>query len=135
MNNKSPYMRIPILALVLFLPACSYVPLAPSVYKIDIQQGNVVTQDMLARLKPGMTKSQVRFALGTPLVTDAFHPNRWDYVYRFQKAGKLTEQRHVTVVFENDLLLRVEGDAMPAASSKPETEVAPAEVKPLVKPE
>lgn len=122
-------MRLSILALVLLLPACSYIPMAPSVYKIDIQQGNVVTQDMVSRLKPGMTRSQVRFILGTPLVADAFHPNRWDYAYRFQKAGKLIEQRHVTVVFENDLLKRIEGDVVPAA------EAVPAEVKPEIKPE
>jgi outer membrane protein assembly factor BamE len=72
---------------------------------------------LVSRLTPGMTKSQVRFALGTPLVTDVFHPERWDYVYRFQKAGVLTEQRHVTVVFENELLKRVEGDVVPAAAA------------------
>lgn len=125
MNNKSPSMRLSIIALALLLPACSYIPMAPSVYKIDIQQGNVVTQDMLSRLKPGMTRSQVRFALGTPLVTDVFHPNRWDYVYRYQKAGELTEQRRVTVVFENDVLLRVEGDVVPAGSVKPAAEAQP----------
>lgn len=135
MNNKSPYMRLPLIALVLLLPACSYIPMAPSVYKIDIQQGNVVTQEMVSRLKPGMTKSQVRFALGTPLVTDVFHPDRWDYVYRFQKAGVLTEQRHVTVVFENELLKRVEGDTMPAANDKPAAAVPAAEAGPATKAE
>lgn len=131
-------MRLPILALVLLLPACSYIPMAPSVYKIDIQQGNVVTPEMLARIKPGMTKSQVRFALGTPLITDAFHANRWDYAYRYQKAGKLTEQRHVTAIFENDLLLRLEGDLPPAATEKPEQpaeQAAPAAAKPETKAE
>lgn len=116
-------MRLPILALVFLLSACSYIPLAPSVYKIDIQQGNVVTQEMLAKLKPGMSKSQVRFIMGTPLVADVFHPNRWDYAYRYQTAGELTAQRHVTVVFENEVLQRVEGEA------------APAEVKPSEKTE
>ena len=135
-------MRLPILALVLLLPACSYIPMAPSVYKIDIQQGNVVTPEMLSHLKPGMTQSQVRFALGTPLITDTFHPNRWDYAYRFQKAGALTEQHHVTVVFENDVLLRVEGDLPPSAKPvdevlpaiKPVEENAPAQTTPLGKP-
>jgi outer membrane protein assembly factor BamE len=135
MNNKSPSMRLSIIALALLLPACSYIPMAPSVYKIDIQQGNVVTQDMLSRLKPGMTRSQVRFALGTPLVTDAFHPNRWDYVYRYQKAGELTEQRRVTAVFENDVLLRVEGDVVPAGSAKPAAGAAPVETQPVPKAE
>lgn len=110
-------MRLSILVLVLFLSACSYIPMAPSVYKIDIQQGNVVTPEMVSRLKPGMSRSQVRFVLGTPLVADVFHPNRWDYVYRFQKAGKLTEQRHVTVVFENEVLKNIEGDLVPATES------------------
>ena len=71
------------LALVILLPACSYVPRIPGVtpYKIEIQQGNFVSQDMVSQLKPGMTKEQVRFVLGTPLVTDIFHPDRWDYLY------------------------------------------------------
>lgn len=135
MNNKSSPMRLSIIALAFLLPACSYIPMAPSVYKIDIQQGNVVTQDMLSRLKPGMTRSQVRFILGTPLVTDVFHPNRWDYVYRYQKAGKLTEQSRVTAVFENDLLLRMEGDVVPAANAKPEAGATPVEAQPVPKAE
>lgn len=83
-------------------------------YKIDIQQGNAIDQDMLAKLKPGMTPAQVRFILGSPMLEDSFHPNRWDYVYRYQKAGKLTEQRRVTVVFENERLKGVEGDVVVA---------------------
>src|SRR3990170_4201353 len=58
-----------------------------SPYKIDVQQGNVVSQEMLEKLKPGMTKSQVRFALGTPLIADSFHPDRWDYFYSLKKGG------------------------------------------------
>jgi outer membrane protein assembly factor BamE len=85
-----------------------------SPYKIDIQQGNVVTQDMVAKLKPGMTRSQVRFALGTPLVVDPFHPERWDYVYVLQKKGKTVEQRRIIVVFKDDLLTHIEGDVVPA---------------------
>jgi outer membrane protein assembly factor BamE len=77
----------------------------------------------------------VRFALGTPLVTDAFHPNRWDYVYRYQKAGKLMEQSHVTAVFENDLLLRIEGDVVPAGNAQPAEEAVSIETKPLLKQE
>jgi outer membrane protein assembly factor BamE len=87
-------------------------------YKIDIQQGNYVTQDMVAKLKPGMTKSQVKFALGTPLVTDVFHPERWDYVYVLNKKGKLIEQRRIIVVFQDDKLLRLEGDVVPAREAE-----------------
>ena len=105
--------------LALFLASCSVTDkITP--YKIDIQQGNVVTQEMVAKLKPGMTRSQVRFILGTPLVTDAFHGDRWDYVYRYQKAGKLVEERRLTLFFEKDLLKHVEGDVVPASGEKKE---------------
>jgi outer membrane protein assembly factor BamE len=85
-------------------------------HKIDIQQGNVVTQDMVAKLKPGMSKSQVRFALGTPLVVDPFHNDRWDYVYVQQKGGRVAEQRRIVVLFADDKLLRIDGDVVPAGS-------------------
>jgi outer membrane protein assembly factor BamE len=101
-------------------------------YKIDIQQGNVVTQEMVSKLKPGMTKSQVRYIMGTPLVTDVFHANRWDYVYTLQKAGKLTEERRITVIFDQDALQRVEGDVVPAPFR--ESQTAPSESKPEVTP-
>lgn len=87
-----------------------------SPYKVDIQQGNVIEQAMLDKLKPGMTHSQVRFILGTPLVTDPFHPERWDYVYLYAPKGKLAEKRRVTVVFENDKLKGIEGDVVAAGS-------------------
>lgn len=83
-------------------------------YRMDIQQGNVVTQEMVEKLKPGMTPAQVRFILGTPLVVDAFHKDRWDYVYRFSKAGTLQESRRIVVVFQDDKLARIEGDVVAA---------------------
>lgn len=89
-------------------------------YRIDIQQGNMVTQDMIDKLKPGMSPSQVRFVMGTPLIVDPFHKERWDYVYMMQKDGKVVEQRHITVVFENDKLKGLEGDVK-AAELKAET--------------
>jgi outer membrane protein assembly factor BamE len=104
-------MRFRFVFLVLFLTACS-----PSVlytpHKMDVQQGNVVTENMLSKVKPGMTKSQVRFALGTPLVSDPFHADRWDYVYRFRKDGELTEHSRLTVLFEGDKLKAVEGTVL-----------------------
>ena len=95
-------------------------------HKIDIQQGNYVTQDMVAKLKPGMSRSQVRFALGTPLVADPFHPDRWDYVYVLQKKGEVVEQRRIVVVFKDDTLLRIEGDVTPRAAAKEAEPAAPA---------
>jgi outer membrane protein assembly factor BamE len=83
------------------------------VYKIDINQGNYITQDMVDRLKTGQTKAQVRLALGTPLVQSAFRDNRWDYVYEFRRQGKLVEHRQFAVFFVDDKLARWEGDEMP----------------------
>ncbi len=103
--------------LFVFLAACSFNnPLQP--YKIDVQQGNVLSQEMVSKLKVGMTRSQVRFVLGTPLLTDIFHANRWDYVYRYEKAGRLTEERHLTLFFDGDKLQRVTGDVVPAGPNK-----------------
>jgi len=87
-------------------------------YRIEVQQGNLVTQEMLVRLKPGMTPSQVRFILGTPLIVDPFHTDRWDYVYSLQQEGKVMERRRITVLFENDRLKGVEGDVTPTAKSE-----------------
>lgn len=83
-------------------------------YKLDIQQGNHVTQDMIDKLKPGMSRSQVRFVLGTPLVVDPFHVDRWDYVYVLQKQGRVIEQRRIVVRFQDDRLVGIEGDVVPA---------------------
>jgi len=87
-------------------------------YKLDVQQGNVVTSKMLLQLRPGMTKSQVRFIMGTPLIQDSFHGNRWDYVYQMREGGKLKEQRQVVLNFENELLKSVRGDVIPAGSDQ-----------------
>lgn len=110
-----------LLIITLLLSGCSYVPSVPKLnpYKIDIQQGNYVTQDMIARLKPGMSRSQVRFALGTPLIADPFHSDRWDYVYMLHKRGELAEQRRVTILFKGDQLDRIEGDVVPGANITP----------------
>ncbi len=87
----------------------------PWVYRIDIQQGNVVTQEMLAQLRPGMDKRKVRYIMGTPLVIDTFHQDRWDYIYSFRKGSSWTrEQRRISLFFENGKLARVEGDVRPA---------------------
>lgn len=83
---------------------------APLLHKIDIQQGNVVDQEMLDQLKPGMDKKQVKFIMGTPVLIDPFHNERWEYIYSFQKGGAVREQRHITLHFENDKLAYISGD-------------------------
>jgi outer membrane protein assembly factor BamE len=112
-------MRARILTLValLLLAGCSSVPSLP--YTIEVQQGNVITQEMVDKLKPGMTKAQVRFALGSPMISDAFHENRWDYIYRLEQAGRLVEQRNLTVFFEDDKLARLGGSFSLAAFNRP----------------
>ncbi len=100
-----------------------------TVYRVDMPQGNVVTQEMLDLLKPGMTPNQVRFVLGTPLITDPFHRDRWDYFYSFRRGGALmAETRRVTVYFRNDQLARIEGDVQPRSARTPADgeELAPA---------
>jgi outer membrane protein assembly factor BamE len=103
-----------ILLALLMCAACSSYSLKP--YKMDIQQGNVVTSKMMLQLRPGMNKSQVRFIMGTPLIQDSFHRDRWDYFYQMRKAGKIIEQRRVILEFEGDALKRVRGDVIPAGT-------------------
>lgn len=82
-------------------------------YKINIQQGVVVTQEMADQLRPGMTRDQVRFVLGTPILTDPFHKDQWDYPFRFQPGRGTVESRRFTVYFEDDKLVRYNGDSLP----------------------
>jgi outer membrane protein assembly factor BamE len=107
-----------ILLVALLVAGCN----ALTPYKMDIQQGNVVTQEMISRLQPGMTRSQVRFTLGTPLVVDPFRSDRWDYVYLYVKQGAVAEQRRIVVVFKDDRLARIEGDAAPAGTGAAKTD-------------
>jgi len=98
---------------LLALAGCSF----PGVYKIDIQQGNVVTQDMIDQLRPGMTRRQVRFIMGNPLLVDTFHANRWDYLYSLQPGGGERQQERMSVLFNgNDQLVGLSGDFMPGVS-------------------
>ncbi|MEP6657454.1 MAG: outer membrane protein assembly factor BamE [Betaproteobacteria bacterium] len=98
----------------------TYIPTARSfgVYKLDINQGNFLTQDLVDKLKVGQTKPQVRTVLGTPLITSAFRDNRWDYVYEFTRQGRVTEHRNFVVYFVDDKLARWEGDEMPTSAAE-----------------
>jgi outer membrane protein assembly factor BamE len=82
-------------------------------YRMEVVQGNVVTQDMVAQLRPGLSSDQVRTLLGAPLLNDVFHANRWDYVFTIRRQGTAPQQRRVTVFFENDRVARFEADAVP----------------------
>ncbi len=87
-----------------------------AVYRLDVPQGNVITAEQHEQLKTGMTRSQVRFLLGTPLIADPFHSDRWDYYYYLRHGkDKKTETRLLTLYFQGETLERIEGDAPPAA--------------------
>ena len=101
------------LAVVLALSACGSLDF-PGVYKLTIQQGNIVSQEMIDRLKPGMTRSQVQFVLGNPVLADSFERDRWNYVYTIDIPGQAIIERELIIVFENDRLLRFEGDYTPS---------------------
>jgi len=90
----------------------------PFVYKMTVQQGNILTEEMVDNLELGMSKRQVDFLLGTPLLTDFFHANRWDYVYTIQRGHQPMKQRYLTLHFQDDALARVEGDIRPDAKRK-----------------
>ena len=119
------------------LPACKSIdaPKVPGItpYRMVIQQGNFISQEMVAQLKPGMTKEQVRFVLGTPLVTDIFHAERWDYVFFRETPNGKREQRNLSVVFENGKLARVLGDLLPSDGTVQSGGFQP-QVKPDAKP-
>ena len=115
--NFFQFLRLFFISTVLV--GCSSVPRIVNEYKIDIQQGNILTQDMVSQLKPGLTKDQVRFILGTPVLMDMFHANRWDYIYRFQKGstGEVEMRKFSTFFDASDRLIRVAGDVTAAQPS------------------
>lgn len=95
-----------------------------SPYRIDIRQGNYVDQAMVAQLRKGMTRDQVRFVLGSPLVVDMFRENRWDYVYVYTQGWGEPQSRKLSLFFVDDLLESVDGDVV-AAGDGPEDSATP----------
>ncbi|MCX7188535.1 MAG: outer membrane protein assembly factor BamE [Proteobacteria bacterium] len=108
---------IMITVITMMLVACGgiSVPKLPSLsaYKMEINQGNMITSEMRRKLKVGMTKPQVQAVIGTPLINDAFHSDHWDFVYRLEKDGKLIERQRITLYFENERLARIDDSNMP----------------------
>jgi outer membrane protein assembly factor BamE len=100
-------VRLVICACVcLLLSACFLRP-----YRMDVQQGNYLDRETIAKLKPGMTRAQVRFILGTPLIADPFNPNRWDYLYYNRPGRRIQDVRRLTLYFEDEKLKRAYADA------------------------
>lgn len=94
----------------------------PGVYRINVDQGNIVDQDMVDQLKPEMTRRQVRFVLGTPIIEDTFNNDRWDYVRVLRRGDDVLFRTQLTVIFENDVLADVEGDLVSDNWPEPEAE-------------
>lgn len=105
-----------ILLSFLFISACSI----PQVYKLTVQQGNIVTQDMVDELKEGMTKRQVAYVMGTPLVKSPYQQDRWDYIYTLERRDVIVNEYQITVFFKDDLYTHYEGEL--PAEEKPEVQ-------------
>jgi len=112
-------MRTMIISISVLLASCSnftsYLPTFTP-YKVEIRQGNLVIPDMRAKLKLGMTQSQVKVALGAPLINDPYHANRWDYVYSLTQKGDVVENQRLTLYFDKDSLVRID-DATPLTAT------------------
>ncbi len=87
--------------------------MACSVYKIDVQQGNTLDPDQVKQLKLGMSTRQVLFVLGSPMLHDPFHPERWDYPFSFKPGGKKMFKEHLTLFFKDDKLVRINNKLLP----------------------
>lgn len=109
--------------IAMLLTACSFPKLSfpklsmPRLYKITVQQGNVITQEMVDKLKPGMTYSQVAFIMGEPILRNTFNENRWDYVYTVVLPGYFNQEIRMSLFFENDVLAYFTGDLAPSAAA------------------
>lgn len=128
-------MRFRLIVISILLASCSNmsaskIPTLLEPYKIDIRQGNAVTPEMRARLQFGMTRDQVHILLGTPLIKDPFHANRWDYYYSFSHQGQLKEHSLLTLYFENDVLVRIDDNGKVSNAPLRATPLAPAEQQP-----
>jgi outer membrane protein assembly factor BamE len=119
--QRRPWLLAAAVAATLCLGACSGFSersrgalSAITPYKVEVVQGNFVSKEQVAALKPGMSRQQVREVLGTSLLSDVFHANRWDYVFTIRRQGVEPQERHLTVFFNGELLDRFEGDEMPS---------------------
>ena len=99
----------------------------PGVYRINVEQGNIITREMIDQLKPGMSRRQVRFVLGTPLLEDPFHSNRWEYIYMIRNGDTTLVERRLTVFFEGDELTHYDSTDPPSVQeAEPEADAAEA---------
>ncbi len=122
----SRFLLALIITTAALLNGCSYFKY-PDLHKVTVQQGNIVNQEMVDQLRPGMTRSQVRYILGTPLIMDTFDQNRWDYYYSIKRPGRQEMRERITVYFEGNTLTHFSGDYIPSSLQSIEKEKAEVE--------
>ena len=114
MSQVSPLIRpLAVGCLLAGLIGCGSNIGFPGVYRINVEQGNVVTEEMVDQLRPGLNRRQVRYIMGTPLIEDSFHEDRWDYRYTLRNGNETLTETQLTLWFEGDELVRVEGPDAP----------------------
>lgn len=86
----------------------------PGVYTVDVQQGNIVDQSMVDQLRPGMSKRQVLYIMGSPMLKDVLHENQWEYLYSNQPGGEARQQKSITLYFQDDKIVGLQGDFKPS---------------------
>lgn len=117
---RRPFALPCLLCAAVMLPGCESLGRTDSLfgiitpYRIDIVQGNAITREQAALIKPGMNRLQVRDVLGTPLVADPFHANRWDYIFTLRRPGATAQRRNVVVQFEGDAVKSIEAPDLPS---------------------
>ncbi len=117
-------MTKPLIDILSVLLALWLITACKGFYRPEVQQGNVVTQEMVDQLKIGMSRRQVRFVLGTPLIEDPFHQDRWDYYYSRLSHNQGLQRRIVSVFFKDDALVEIRGDIAPR-TIEPDKETSP----------
>ncbi len=123
MKVNDPMMRKTLALIIILSPlfACSTLEF-PGVYKLPIEQGNIVTEEMVSQLEPGMSTGQVEFVLGTPLSRDSFASDRWDYLYVLRKPDDTVEKQRLTVYFDNGALSHYESTILSSKEQNPPVE-------------
>jgi len=112
----------------LILTGCSLPKLRlPRVHKLTVQQGNVITQEMIDQLRPGMSRTQVAYIMGEPVFRNTFNSHRWDYIYTIELPGVFSDERRVSLYFDEDRLAYFTGDFAPTSERPPAETQAPAE--------
>ena len=114
MSRKTPFLNTALAGcIVMLLAGCGSNFGFPGVYRINVEQGNVVTEEMVEQLRPGLNRRQVRYIMGTPLIEDAFHNDRWDYHYLLRNGNETLSTTQLTLWFEGDELVRADGPDAP----------------------